>query len=354
KQQLSANDQVGAAKTAQEALAVDSNNVSAKQILAQSAGKSGISTGSGAQSADSHVAQGDAAMRENKRELAKQEYQRALEINPNSASALRQMGILRLQQSDIVGANTDLSRALVLNPNDKIAAKNLTELWQRQVSRNPKEVTGHLGLARAYQQGGDLKSAQSEYRTVVSMDPQNPNLPAARQSFKLALARQEAQRSIAAAHTLEGQGLIPDAHQKAVEAVGLCPGDVSMRLYQGRLSEKIGRYNEAHDAYMNVLREDPTNEEAAKALAGLPPLAAPQMVTGQAAPPLAPPVAGFAGMPALAAETPSYAPAPPAAAASALAAAGAALAAASPASGGPAAPAFAAPPAVPAPGSAPP
>src|SRR5207244_3734283 len=110
---------------------------------------------------------------------------------------------------------SDLSHALTLDPSDTASKKTLLELWQHQVSHNPKDANAHLGLARAYQLGGDLPSAQSEYRQVVRLDPTNPNLPAARQSFKLALARQEARRSLEAAKTLEAHGAAKEAYQKA-------------------------------------------------------------------------------------------------------------------------------------------
>jgi len=318
-QQLHTSPETAAA-AARTAVWADPSNQPAKEILAQSLKNVGVNSQSASDrlkladnllaqgkptdaeveyeealklkpSAEGHVGLGDASLRQGKKDKAKAEYQRALEINPNSAVALRQMGSLRYQQGEVIGANTDLSRALVLNPKDSAASKQLIDLWQHQVAHSPNAVNGHLGLARAYQLSGDLKSAQGEYRQVVRIDPQNPNLPAARQSFKLALARQEGERAVDAAHTLENQGLLNDAHSKALEAVGLCPGNVSMRLYQAQLSQKMGSYNEAHDAYMDVLRVDPKNEEAAAGLKSLPPMTAPQVVNNDP-PPLAPPIIG--------------------------------------------------------------
>ncbi len=317
-QQQLATAPEAAATAARTAVWADPNNQTAKDVLAQALKKVGVNTMSANErlkvadnllaqgkpteaevefdealklkpSAEGHVGLGDVALHQGKRDKAKTEYQRALEINPNSSLALRQMGLLRYQQGEVVGANTDLSRALVLNPKDGIAAKQLIDLWQHQVAHNPNGVNGHLGLARAYQLSGDLKSAQGEYRQVVRIDPQNPNLPAARQSFKLALARQEGEKAVEAAHTLENQGLLADAHNKVLEAVGLCPGNVSMRLYQAQLSQKLGSYSEAHQAYMDVLRVDPKNEEAAIGLKSLPPMAAPSVVNNDM-PPLAPPI----------------------------------------------------------------
>ena len=216
-----------------------------------------------------YIGLGNISLRENKLKDAKAHYQLALDKDPESAVALRQLGIVRYKLKDVVGANTDLSRALVLNQDDKLAGQTLVDLWQRQVSLHPKDPNSHLGLARAYQLSGDLKSAQGAYRTVVSIDPNHPNLPAARQSFKLALARQEAQKTYEAAKTLDASGALPEAYNKAAESVSLSPGDVKFRLYQADLAERLGNRPEARNLYMEILRQDPKNLIAAQKVKSL-------------------------------------------------------------------------------------
>jgi len=220
-------------------------------------------------STGAYIGLGNISLRENKLKDAKTNYQLALDKDPESAVALRQLGIVRYKLKDVVGANTDLSRALVLNQSDKLAGQTLVELWQRQVSLRPKDANSHLGLARAYQLSGDLKSAQNAYRTVVSIEPNHPNLPAARQSFKLALARQEAQKTYEAAKTLDASGAVSEAYNKAAESVSLSPGDVKFRLYQAELAERLGNAPEAKHLYMEVLRQDPKNLIAAQKVKAL-------------------------------------------------------------------------------------
>ncbi|HNB22809.1 MAG TPA: tetratricopeptide repeat protein [Candidatus Melainabacteria bacterium] len=217
-------------------------------------------------SADGHIGVGAMLFKEGKKESAKGEFQKALELDPNSSAALRHLGSLRYTQGDVIGANNDLSRALIINPEDKVASRTLIDLWHRQVAKNPRDASQHLGLARAYQLSGDLKSSQNEYKQVVRLEPDNPNLPAARQSFKLALARQEAMKAYQAAQTLDQSGAIRDAHSKIVEAAGIAPTDVKIRLYEGDLATRLGLYSQAHDAYMTVIREEPKNTLAAKKL----------------------------------------------------------------------------------------
>ncbi len=215
-------------------------------------------------STQAYIGLGNIALREHKLKDAKSHYQLALEKDSESSVALRQLGIVRYKLKDVVGANADLSRALVLNQEDKLAGQTLIELWQRQVSMRPKDANSHLGLARAYQLSGDLKSAQASYRNVVSVEPNHPNLPAARQSFKLALARQEAQKMFEAAKTLDSNGALSEAYAKSAESVSLSPGDVKFRTYQAELAERLGNLPDAKYLYLEVLRQDPKNLIAAQ------------------------------------------------------------------------------------------
>ncbi len=217
---------------------------------------------------DSHIGLGNVALRSGNMEEAHTHYTSALEKNPNSAAAHRQMGALKYLQKDLVSANSSLSKALILDSKDDHAAKMLTDLWQRQVSARPNEANSHLGLARAYQLSGDLKSAQSEYKTVVKIDPSHPNLPAARESFKWAMAHQEADTALQAAKTLESNGALLDAYQKASQAAAISPGS-KFKLYQASLAERLGYRSHAKDLYMMALQEDPKNIDAARRISEL-------------------------------------------------------------------------------------
>lgn len=203
----------------------------------------------------------------------KEHFEKALELDSNHAESHRELGVMHLKKGDVVSANTHLSRALILDPKDKAASDNLLKLWKSQVAKMPN-ANSHLGLARAHQLSGDLPSAQAEYREVVRLDPKHPYLPAARQSFKLALAKQEADKSFTAAKTLESQGLLRDAYQKAAEASTYAPGNSSYKLFQGELLERLGQPAQARQVYMSVLKDDPQNISAAQKLKVLPEIAA--------------------------------------------------------------------------------
>ncbi|MDQ5935585.1 MAG: hypothetical protein QG574_2891 [Cyanobacteriota bacterium erpe_2018_sw_21hr_WHONDRS-SW48-000092_B_bin.40] len=188
---------------------------------------------------EAYLGAGGAAMKGGHQLQAKKYFQDALELNPNSEPALRELGIARYHLKDYAGANADLTRALVINSSDKEAASTLLELWHHQVASRPTDANSHLGLARAYQVAGDLPAAQNEYKTVVKIHPQHPNLPAARQSFKLAYAKQEAGKAYDLAKTLESQGSLLSAYQKASEAVHLYPSEARYQSYCAQLAAKM-------------------------------------------------------------------------------------------------------------------
>jgi tetratricopeptide (TPR) repeat protein len=201
---------------------------------------------------------------------AQRQYSKSLEIDLTSSDALRQRGLSRYSMGDVVGANSDLSKALSISPNDRHAAEALLDLWRRQVAANPTGVNGHLGLARAYLQIGNLEAAQAEYREVVRLDPGNPHLPVARNCVKLALARRASQKCLDAAKTLGSLGEFKDAYEKTAEALSYCPTNTQVLLYKGELCRKLANYVEAREAFVAVLKEDPKNSEALKAIKTLP------------------------------------------------------------------------------------
>ncbi len=188
---------------------------------------------------EAYLGAGGAAMKGGHQLQAKKYFQDALELNPDSEPALRELGIARYHLKDYAGANADLTRALVINSSDKEAARTLLELWHHQVASRPTDANSHLGLARAYQVAGDLPAAQNEYKTVVKIHPQHPNLPTARQSFKLAYAKQEAGKAYDLAKTLESQGSLLSAYQKASEAVHLYPSEARYQSYCAQLAAKM-------------------------------------------------------------------------------------------------------------------
>jgi len=241
-------------------------------------------------SAAGHIGLGNILVSQGQAEEAAKQYAAAIQVDPKSSIAYRQLGSLRLAVHDLAGANRDLSQAVTLNPNDELASSELIQLWQQQVSGNLNAVNGHLGLARAYLITGNLEAAQTEYREVAKMEPNNPQLPPARIAFKAALAKRESQKCVAVAKTLNSQGAYRDARDKLLEAMSYSPATPEVLLLNGQVCEKLGLYEEAHEAYMSVLKADPNNIAAAQHLKTLPVRTNSALPPGKStvAPPLAP------------------------------------------------------------------
>ncbi|MBX9878327.1 MAG: hypothetical protein K2Y22_07695 [Candidatus Obscuribacterales bacterium] len=219
--------------------------------------------------AAAYIGLGNIAYRFGEMKEAKGFYGQAVSLEPNLAATHRQLGLFDLAINDLVGANSELSRALILDPTDQTSARSLVGLWQRQVSMNTNDVNNHLGLARAYLLVGDLKSAQQEYRQVVLIDPQNPQLPAARMGFKLAISRQEVARAFDAARGFESQGNFSAALQSVQSALRIEPNNIQLLNYDGSLWEKMGRFENARSAYLAVLKQDQANTYAIQRLNAL-------------------------------------------------------------------------------------
>lgn len=300
---LTHNDSTQAISKARQALDIEPTNKSAKSVYGQIISKQGFDadgaldhlkmgdTLAGQGKADEAVFEyrsslalkpsapalvglGNIAFNKGQTAQALSTYDQALQIDPGSSLALRQRGLLKYAMHNLFGANQDLSDALVISPSDQPAANTLINLWRQQVSMDPTSVNGHLGLARAYLQTGNLEACQSEYRQVVQLDPNNPDLPAARQSVKMALLNRESQKCLEAAKTLSSAGDLSDAHAKIMEAANYSPNNTEILLYKGQLATKLGLIQEARLAYLSVLRGDPKNSEAANQLKSLFPLSA--------------------------------------------------------------------------------
>lgn len=213
-------------------------------------------------SAWAHTGLGNLAMVSNQPKLAKEEFEKAVHLDPNAAYAHRQLGMLKLTSGDIVGANTDLGRAVILDPKDQLASQAYVHLWQKQVSASPNDANNHMGLARAFQLTGDLPSAQAAYQQAVRLNPSHPNLPAARESFKRATHKQAVQSHLKQAQGLELQGALPEAEQHIKEAISHNPSDPNIRLYHALLLEKMGQNSAAYNAHLSVLKADPSNATA--------------------------------------------------------------------------------------------
>jgi tetratricopeptide (TPR) repeat protein len=215
-------------------------------------------------SARTYVKLGDFAYSVNQVQQAANYYRMAISKDPDCAAAHRQIGFLELATGDQTSAAASLRKALILDSTDGAAGTALVELWRKQVAANPSSAEHHLGLATALQLTNDFSGAESEYRTVESIEPNNPGLALGRSTLAKAYAHAKADKMKMAAQKLYENGLKKEALAEIAQAVRLEPRNATYQFMLGECLESVGDYKDAHQAYLFCVLIDPEhNAEAA-------------------------------------------------------------------------------------------
>jgi Tfp pilus assembly protein PilF len=111
-------------------------------------------------------------------------FQRALQLDPNSAPALQNLGIVALRRDDVAGAQANLERALALNPRLPLALNTMgvvyarqndfaraVEMWNRAVTVDPRQYDAlfNIGLVEAH--AGHVAEARRALEQFVRTAP---------------------------------------------------------------------------------------------------------------------------------------------------------------------------------------
>ena len=83
-------------------------------------------------------------------------FSRCLEIDPRSAATLYEMANIHISKGDFQSSMFLLEKAVLINPNNQYY---------------------HLSLVKVYQQNKLFEKAASEYETLASLVPDNPDFP---------------------------------------------------------------------------------------------------------------------------------------------------------------------------------
>jgi predicted Zn-dependent protease len=123
---------------------------------------------------------------ENRSQDAQLLLQKALQLNPDSQAALRQLGELEFKSGEYRKAVDHLARARKAHPDDALAAlyegQALAKLGDLQGARNvldaavtrlPGELDGRLLLAHIDLKSGDRVAAEDQFEAVLLLDPVN-------------------------------------------------------------------------------------------------------------------------------------------------------------------------------------
>lgn len=154
-------------------------------------------------------------LRENQElDLAIREYQKALNVNPDSAEVLVKIADIYYDRGNLTAAIATWHQAIKSQPNVAEAYKRLGDIWFEQrklnlsmrayykvLELNPDWGEVHTKLAEIYEHQGNLEGAIESYKKVITIQPDIPD-----PYWKLAkiFARQE---KIAEAKTCQQQAL---------------------------------------------------------------------------------------------------------------------------------------------------
>ncbi len=123
---------------------------------------------------------------DNRSSDARQFLEKALQIDPSSPTALRQLGELELAAGDFAKAAAHLKRACELRPDDSTAAFELGETMEKagdgpgardaleaSLKLAPSQVLARLLLGRVYLQLKDAKNAEDQFEAALLVDSNN-------------------------------------------------------------------------------------------------------------------------------------------------------------------------------------
>jgi choline-sulfatase len=120
---------------------------------------------------------------DNRANDARQFLEKAVQLDPNSATALRQLGELEFAAGDFAKAAVELKRAVELRPEDSTAAYELGQALNRsgnwQGARDalesslkvvPSQISARLLLGRVYLELKDAKNAEDQFEAALLVD----------------------------------------------------------------------------------------------------------------------------------------------------------------------------------------
>ena len=169
--------------------------------------------------------------------------EKALQLEPNSATALRQLGELELADGEYAQAAAHLKRALTARADDALAAFELGRAFEKSgdlagardaletsLKLSPGQISGRLLLGRVYLRLKDPKNAEDQFEAAQILDANSPEA-------RLGMAEAQIQESKFADAVPDLEALVKDSPRNA-EALKLLA-----RAYRG-----AGREQEARQA----------------------------------------------------------------------------------------------------------
>ena len=205
---------------------------------------------------------------QNERSIA--EFQKAVQLRPDYADAWSDLGGMRRLALDHVGAVQALEKAVALKPDDALAQYRLGQLYLQE--GKAQKAVGHLkqALALAPDDRATLYNLMLALRKTGRLEEAKPI------EARMAELQHQSERAseVGLASTrlnsegveLEKSGDIRAALAKYRAALDLDPTGFGFRLNYALALCRLGRWQDGEVELREVLRLDPDNADAAKAL----------------------------------------------------------------------------------------
>jgi protein O-GlcNAc transferase len=207
---------------------------------------------------------------QNDTEKAIAELQKAVQLRPDYAEAWSDLGGLRRLALDDDGARQALETAVALKPDDALAqyrlglqyrnegkARKAIEHLKEAQRYSPDDRATLYNLEIALREAGELEEAKAIAKRVVEVTDQTNHASAT--ALAAADLNTEGIR-------LEKLGNVRAALEKYRAALDLAPAGFGFRLNYGLALCRLGRWQQAIMELREVLRLDPNNADAAKAM----------------------------------------------------------------------------------------
>ena len=198
------------------------------------------------------------------------ELEKSIQLRPEYAEAWSDLGGMRRLSLDSRGAVQALEKAVALNPNDSTAQHRLGQLYLQDgeaakaldhlkiaLLRDPSDVAILYSLDRALRKAGKLEEAKPIEKQLAELRAQSDR------ASTVALA---ASRLNDEGIAMEKSGDVRAALAKYRAALDLDPTGTGFQLNYGLALCRLGRWEDGIAELREVLRLDPDNHEAAKAL----------------------------------------------------------------------------------------
>lgn len=226
--------------------------------------------GSSSKAAYAHYLRAKIWGAQDKREKAMGELQSAVHLRPDYAEAWSDLGGMRRLALDNAGAIDALQRAVALKPDDALAQYRLGQLYL-QGGNAPKAVE-HLkqSLSYAPDDRATLYNLMLALRKTDRLEEAKPieerMAELQRQTDQASEVGFAASRLNSEGIQLEKSGDIPAALAKYRAALDLDPTGSGFRLNYALALCRLGRWQDGIVELREVLRVDPDNADAARAL----------------------------------------------------------------------------------------